>query len=115
MQIGTQVAPLNKQDQYVRDPMDNGQQIAIVLKNPYRLMDACRCAQTLMECGADVSFYCFCPKIDARMQWEFQSLLATCAPCFTDNRDLAARYHLACLPFTTLAVGIASCDWVIPI
>ncbi len=95
--------------------MENGRQIAIVLRNPHRLMDALRCGQALIEYGAAVSFYCLCHKMDCAMQWDLRSLLTTCAPCFTDNCDLAARYHLACLPFSALATGIASCDWVIPI
>ena len=93
----------------------HGQQIAILLRNPHRLLDARRCGQTLLEYGAAVSFYCLCRETDPETNWNIQPLLTTCAPCFTDSSDLAAQYNLACLPFSSLAQEIESCDWVIPI
>jgi hypothetical protein len=99
----------------MRDEMNKGQRIAILLRHPQRLTDACHCGQTLLECGAAVSFFCLCREFDPAVQWDIQSLLATRVPCFTDNSDLAARYDLAHLSLRSLVRRIESSDWVIPI
>ena len=95
--------------------MKHGLQIAILLRHPHRLLDAHRCGQALMQYGATVSFYCLCRETDPKMDWNIQPLLATCASCFTDSSDLAVRYNLACLSFSSLVRKIESCDWIIPI
>lgn len=98
-----------------RNQVKKGKQIAILLRHPQRLRDACRCGQALMENGAAVRFYCLCQTIGSKMHWNFKPLQATQSPCFTDNSYLASRYNLACLPFHSIVQGIESCDWVIPI
>lgn len=95
--------------------MKKVQKIAILLRHPHRLSDACCCGQTLLECGAAVSFFCLCREFDPAVHWDIRPLLATRVPCFTDNSDLAARYDLACLSLRSLVHRIESSDWVIPI
>ena len=99
----------------MRGFMKKGCKIAILLRHPCQLSDACSCGRAFLEIGAAVSYYCLCRASDPEINWNIKPLLDTQAPCFTDSLDLALQYELKCLSFRDVVQGIESADWIIPI
>ncbi len=94
--------------------MKKGHQIAILLRHPCQLSNACHCAREMMKIGAVVSFYCLCSTSGSKIKWNISALLDTQAQCFTNSHDLALRNDLECLSFGAVVQGIGSADWIIP-
>lgn len=95
--------------------MRKGHKIAILLRHPGQLSDACSYGRALIEIGAVVSYYCLCCVTAPEMNWNIKPLLAIQAPCYTNNLEIARRHKLECLSIGAIVQGIESADWVIPI